>query len=76
MQGWGEVKRWRREQRLGLLARRQATPQNERRLLQLLSTRHLEERFPQLAHSLNGIHWPRRGEIGLRASRRPPRSPP
>jgi hypothetical protein len=43
VQGSDEVKQWRREQRLGLIARRQAIPQTERRRLQLLITRHLEE---------------------------------
>ena len=65
MQGWDEVERWRREQRRGLIARRQAIPPNERRRLQLMITRHLEERFPQLAHALIGIYWPFRGEIGF-----------
>ena len=65
MQGWDEVKRWRREQRERLIERRQAIVANERRRLQPLIIRHLEEAFPQLARAVIGFYWPFSGEIGL-----------
>ncbi|MGH6944124.1 MAG: 5-formyltetrahydrofolate cyclo-ligase [Geminicoccaceae bacterium] len=67
VQGWDEVKGWRREQRARLIERRQAISQNERRRLQPLITRRLEEHFPQLARALVGFYWPFRGEVGLHA---------
>jgi 5-formyltetrahydrofolate cyclo-ligase len=67
VQGWDEVRRWRREQRARLIERRQAIPQNERRRLQPLITRRLEEHFPQLARAVVGFYWPFSGELGLHA---------
>jgi 5-formyltetrahydrofolate cyclo-ligase len=62
---WDEIRRWRREQRASLIARRQAIPQDERRRLQPLILDLVEQRFPELAHALVGFYWPIRGEIGL-----------
>lgn len=64
-QDWDEVKRWRKEQRAGLIARRQAIPQNERRRLQPVITGLVAQHFPELASALVGFYWPFRGEIGL-----------
>jgi 5-formyltetrahydrofolate cyclo-ligase len=63
--GWEEVKRWRKEQRTSLIARRLALPQSERRGLQPVIIGHLEQHFPELASALVGFYWPIRGEIGL-----------
>jgi 5-formyltetrahydrofolate cyclo-ligase len=62
---WDEIRRWRREQRGSLIARRQAIPQDERRRLQPLVVELVEQRFPDLANALVGFYWPIRGEIGL-----------
>ena len=67
MRDWDEVKRWRREQRQGLIERRQAIAQNERRRLQPLIIRHLEEALPQLVRAVIGFYWPFSGEVGLHA---------
>ena len=64
MQGWDEIRRWRREQRASLIARRQAIPQAERRRLQPLILDLVERHFPELANALLGFYWPFRGEIG------------
>jgi 5-formyltetrahydrofolate cyclo-ligase len=64
VQSWDEVKRWRREQRASLIARRQAIPQEERRRLQPLILDAVERYFPELANGLVGFYWPFRGEIG------------
>jgi 5-formyltetrahydrofolate cyclo-ligase len=61
---WDEVRRWRREQRADLIARRQAIPQDERRRLQPLILGLVERHFPELAEILLGFYWPFRGEIG------------
>jgi 5-formyltetrahydrofolate cyclo-ligase len=66
--GWDEVKRWRKEQRACLIARRQAIPQNERRRLQPVITGLVAQHFPQLASALVGFYWPFQGEIGLHRS--------
>jgi 5-formyltetrahydrofolate cyclo-ligase len=65
VQGWDEVRRWRKEQRARLIARRQAIPQNERRRLQSSILDLVERHFPELANRLVGFYWPFRGEIGL-----------
>jgi 5-formyltetrahydrofolate cyclo-ligase len=62
---WDEIRRWRREQRASLIARRQAIPQDERRRLQPLILDLVEQPFPELANALVGFYWPIRGEIGL-----------
>jgi 5-formyltetrahydrofolate cyclo-ligase len=67
VQGWDEVKQWRREQRSRLIERRKAIPQNERRRLQPLITGRVEEHFPQLARADIGFYWPFSGELGLHA---------
>ncbi|MGH6895487.1 MAG: 5-formyltetrahydrofolate cyclo-ligase [Geminicoccaceae bacterium] len=64
MQSWDEVRRWRKEQRASLIARRQAIPQDERRRLQPLILGLVERHFPELASALIGFYWPFRGEIG------------
>jgi 5-formyltetrahydrofolate cyclo-ligase len=64
---WEEIKRWRRERRAILIARRQAIAPDERRRLQVLILCLLEEHFPELAHARVGFYWPFRGEIGLHA---------
>jgi len=64
---WDGIKRWRRQQRTSLIARRQMIPQGERRRLQALIIDLLEQHFPQLAHGCVGFYWPFRGEIGLHA---------
>ena len=64
MQSWDEIRRWRREQRASLIARRQAMPQDERRRSQLLILNLVEQHFPELASALLGFYWPFRGEIG------------
>jgi 5-formyltetrahydrofolate cyclo-ligase len=65
MQSWDEIRRWRKEQRASLIARRQAIPQDERRRLQPLILDLVERDFPDLASALVGFYWPYRGEIGL-----------
>ena len=65
MLSWDEIRRWRREQRASLIARRQAIPQDERRRLQPLVLELVEQHFPELANALVGFYWPIRGEIGL-----------
>lgn len=65
MRSWDEVRRWRREQRTELIARRQAIAQAERQRLQPHITSLLEAHFPELARALIGFYWPIRGEIGL-----------
>jgi 5-formyltetrahydrofolate cyclo-ligase len=65
VQAWDEVKRWRKEQRARLIARRQAIPQNERRRLQSSILDLVERHFPDLASGRMGFYWPFRGEIGL-----------
>jgi 5-formyltetrahydrofolate cyclo-ligase len=65
VQGWDEIKHWRKEQRARLIARRQAIPQPERRRLQPLIIGLVERHFPELASGLIGFYWPFRGEIGL-----------
>jgi 5-formyltetrahydrofolate cyclo-ligase len=64
MAGWDEIRRWRRERRAELIARRQAMPQAERRRLQPLILDRVEREFPELAGALVGFYWPIRGEIG------------
>lgn len=61
-----EVKRWRREQRAALLARREAVPVDRRRALDERITRFLIEGFPQLAGLTIGFYWPYRGEFDPR----------
>jgi 5-formyltetrahydrofolate cyclo-ligase len=65
VQGWDEIKRWRKEQRARLITRRQAMPQAERRRLQPVIIGVIERHFPELASRLIGFYWPFRGEIGL-----------
>jgi 5-formyltetrahydrofolate cyclo-ligase len=65
VQGWDEVKRWRKEQRARLIARRQEIPQNERRQLQPSILDLVERHFPELTSGLIGFYWPFRGEVGL-----------
>jgi 5-formyltetrahydrofolate cyclo-ligase len=65
VQGWDEIKRWRKEQRARLIARRQAIPQPERQRLQPLIIGFIERHFPELASGLIGFYWPFRGEVGL-----------
>jgi 5-formyltetrahydrofolate cyclo-ligase len=67
VQDWDEIKRWRREQRTGLIARRQALPQDQRRRLQALILGLLAKHFPELASAQVGFYWPFRGEIVLHA---------
>jgi 5-formyltetrahydrofolate cyclo-ligase len=62
---WDEIKRWRREQRAYLIARRQALPRNERRRLEPSMLDLVERHFPELASALIGFYWPFRGEISL-----------
>jgi 5-formyltetrahydrofolate cyclo-ligase len=61
---WDDIRRWRRERRAELIARRQAIPQAERRRLQPLILEAVERHFPELASALVGFYWPIRGEIG------------
>jgi 5-formyltetrahydrofolate cyclo-ligase len=61
---WDEVRRWRREQRASLIARRQAIPQDERRRSQALILEVVAQHFPNLTSALLGFYWPFRGEIG------------
>ena len=61
---WDEIRRWRRERRADLIARRQAIPQAERRRLQPLILDRIERDFPELASALVGFYWPIRGELG------------
>jgi 5-formyltetrahydrofolate cyclo-ligase len=65
MPSWDEIRRWRKERRAGLIARRQGIPQDERRRLQPLVLELIERHFPELASALVGFYWPFRGEIGL-----------
>jgi len=62
---WDEIRRWRKEQRARLIARRQAIPQNQRRRWQPLILDLVEQQFPALSNALLGFYWPFRGEIGL-----------
>jgi 5-formyltetrahydrofolate cyclo-ligase len=62
---WDEVRRWRKERRAELIARRQAIPQDERRRLQPVILDRVERHCPELASGLIGFYWPIRGEIGL-----------
>ena len=64
MQGWDEIRRWRREPRASLIVQRQAIPQGKRRRLQPLVLDLVEQHFPDLANALLGFYWPFRGEIG------------
>jgi 5-formyltetrahydrofolate cyclo-ligase len=61
---WDEIRRWRREQRARLIARRQAIRQDQRRRLQPLVLDLVEQHFPALSNALLGFYWPFRGEIG------------
>jgi 5-formyltetrahydrofolate cyclo-ligase len=61
---WDEIRRWRKERRADLIARRQVIPQAERRRLQPLILGRIEREFPELAGALVGFYWPIRGEIG------------
>jgi 5-formyltetrahydrofolate cyclo-ligase len=65
VQGWDEVRRWRKERRARLIARRQAIPQSERRRLQPSIRNLVERHFPELASGLIRFYWPFRREIGL-----------
>jgi 5-formyltetrahydrofolate cyclo-ligase len=65
METWDEIKGWRRNQRDGLIRRREALPQSKRRDLQARIIGLLDTRFPELASGLIGFYWPIRGEIGL-----------
>jgi 5-formyltetrahydrofolate cyclo-ligase len=65
MRGWDEIRRWRKEQRASLIARRQAIPQGERRHWQPLILELVERHFPELGNACVGFYWPFRGEIGL-----------
>jgi 5-formyltetrahydrofolate cyclo-ligase len=65
MQSWDEARRWRKERRVSLIARRQAIPQDERRRLQPLILDLVEQHFPELASAPVGFYWPFRGEVGL-----------
>jgi 5-formyltetrahydrofolate cyclo-ligase len=65
VQGRDEIKRWRKEQRTRLIARRQAIPQAERRRLEPLIIGFVERHFPELTSALMGFYWPFRGEVGL-----------
>jgi 5-formyltetrahydrofolate cyclo-ligase len=64
VQSWDEIRRWRKEQRAKLIARRQAIPQDQRRRLQPLILDLVERHVPELADALLGFYWPFRGEIG------------
>lgn len=65
MWSWDEVRRWRRERRAELIARRQAIAQAERQHLQPHIVGLLEAHFPELKGALVGFYWPIKGEIGL-----------
>ena len=65
MQSWDEIRRWRREQRASLIARRRAMAQDERRRLQPLILDLVERHFPELPQALVGFYWPFRGELGI-----------
>jgi 5-formyltetrahydrofolate cyclo-ligase len=65
VQEWGEIRRWRRQQRGRLIEGREAIPQDERRRLQRSILDLLERHFPELAQACVGFYWPFRGEIGL-----------
>ena len=65
MPSWDEIRRWRKEQRAHLIARRQALPQAERRRLQRLILDLVERHFPELAGGIVGSYWPFRGEVGV-----------
>jgi 5-formyltetrahydrofolate cyclo-ligase len=64
---WDEIERWRHQERARLIARREALPQPERRRLQALILKLVEQHFPELAGALVGFYWPFRGEIGPHA---------
>jgi 5-formyltetrahydrofolate cyclo-ligase len=64
VESWDEVRRWRRERRTELIARRQAILQHERRRSQNLILKFVEQHFPELANALIGFYWPFRGEVG------------
>lgn len=67
MDSWDEVRRWRREQRAALIARRQDIPQTERLRLQTSILSLVERHFRGLASAMLGFYWPFRGEIGVHA---------
>jgi len=64
---WDEIRRWRRERRKELIARRRALPQAECQRLQPVIVDRVAARLPAPAGAVVGFYWPIRGEIGLHA---------
>lgn len=62
---WDEVRRWRRERRRELIARRKALAPDERAHVREAVTAVLERHVPGLADALVGVYWPIGGEIVL-----------
>jgi 5,10-methenyltetrahydrofolate synthetase len=60
MDTWNDIKRWRKEQRAGLLAWRRAAPQDERRRWSE------SEGFPLLQWMTVSFYWPIQGEFDAR----------
>ncbi|MEZ5936246.1 MAG: 5-formyltetrahydrofolate cyclo-ligase [Alphaproteobacteria bacterium] len=68
MQDWEDIRRWRKERRAALIARRQAISQSERQRLNSLILKLVEQRFFEtLKSALVGFYWPIKGEIGPHA---------
>lgn len=67
MHTWDEIRRWRRQRRKELIARRRALPQAERERVQPVILDLVAKRLPPAAGSVVGFYWPIRGEIGLHA---------
>lgn len=66
LQGWEEVRAWRRSVRADLLARRAAMLSAERKRADALLVDLLCERFGELRHGCIGFYWPFKGEPDLR----------
>jgi len=66
MQGWEEVRAWRKAKRPELIAERLAVPREERARRDAAITARIEEAVPELAGKCVGFYWPFKGEYDPR----------
>lgn len=66
MEGWEEIRKWRRSMRAELLVRRSAVPRSEKLRVRSVLRDQIWEEFPELRHGCIGFYWPFKAEIDLR----------
>ena len=66
MQGWEEVRAWRKAMRPALIDARLAVPREERSRRDALITARIEALLPDLAEKRIGFYWPFKGEYDPR----------